>query len=79
MQVFNFVLCIFIFYFFLDFQDILFFFVVLVFEKLFLNYYKFVKWKVVFVSMDNEKRRKMGEFEKLKINEEDQVLELKRF
>lgn len=59
-------------------QDILPFFAASAPEKPSPNHHKSAKRKAVSASMDNEKRRKTGELEKLKINEEDQVLELKR-
>lgn len=59
-------------------QDILPFFPASAPEKQSPNRHKSTKRKAASASMDSEKRRKPGELEELKVNEEDQILELKR-
>ncbi|OXB39801.1 hypothetical protein J007_00371 [Cryptococcus neoformans] len=59
-------------------QDILPFFPASAPEKQSPNRHKSTKRKAASASMDSEKKRKSGELEELKVNEEDQILELKR-
>ncbi|OXC64629.1 hypothetical protein AYX13_06056 [Cryptococcus neoformans] len=59
-------------------RDILPFFPASAPEKQSPNRHKSTKRKAASVSMDSGKRRKSGELEELKVNEEDQILELKR-